>query len=363
MKKERITGIDWIRAFACLSVVWIHAVTQVLANYDLPIPSVEIAKLSQMAFIFATPMFVMISEYLLSYSYQSKAPQGFWKKRILYILVPYFTMATAYAVFNTLLNTMTIESFLNAMRSFIFFAGWHGYFIIIIFQFYVLHFIFNKYILKYNPYFVTAISLAINIAFLHYFRMTESPGGAIFDAIWQSYARVMFPAWIVFFVIAYYAGRYSGEWMAFIRRAGSGILLMAVMAMLFIFYNVVEGHYIVVSSRRVDVLFYTVLVFLTGLYLTTYIKGVPKFIKLISKYSFSIYLLHMMVLILFSRYLPIELPALVFGITAFIIGTFGSIVLAWMIKKIPGSSLLIGQVDRPAKKPDSTPVLQTRKAN
>ncbi|MBM7578091.1 acyltransferase family protein [Jeotgalibacillus terrae] len=346
MKKARVIGIDYIRAMACLSVVLIHTASQVLMNFDLPASTVEIAKLTQMTFIFATPIFVMISEFLLSYSYHNSPPKGFWKKRISFIFIPYITMSIAYGLFYMILNAGDFSYFLRVVENYIIAARWHGYFILIIFQFYLLHFLFNRYIHRFNPYLVTALSLALNIAYLHFFRVASAAGGLLDGIVWVTNTRIFFPGWLIFFVIAYFAGRYITEWMIFLKKAGSAIVILALMSWLFVLYNVIEGHYIVIVSSRVDVLFYTIFVFLGGLYVTSYLKGIPGPIKLISKYSFSIYLLHMMFLVLFTNFVPFDLKASIFAPAAFVFSIAGSITTAYLIKRIPGSAYLIGQVDR-----------------
>ncbi|WP_166786689.1 acyltransferase family protein [Jeotgalibacillus salarius] len=342
MVKERIAGIDWLRAFACLSVVWVHSISRALVTYDLPESSIEMARLLQITFIFATPMFVMMSEYILSYSYPNRTPNEFWKKRILYILIPYFTIPFVYAGYFGLLGTFTWEAISDRAFNYILFASWHGYFILIIFQFYVLHFIFNRFNKYLNPYLLISLSILITMGYNMFFKTFSSPGGN-WDLLWNHYGIILFPGWLAFFTIAYFAGRHAIEIKPFLKKAGPGFIVLTCIALLYCIYNVMDGV-TGISSRRNDVLIYTILLFMSVLSISVYIKKVPYLIKVISKYSFAIYLLHMMLLQVYARYLPYELSVSAFTITAFVFGVISSIAISWLLKWIPGSQFLIGQL-------------------
>jgi len=348
--RERIIGMDWIRAFACLSVVWIHSISRTVKIYELPASSIKIAQLVQLTFIFATPMFVMISIYILSYSYKEVAPKGFWKKRILYILMPYFTISILYALYMNIINEFSLEYFLAITTQYILQIGWSGYFILIIFQFYILHFLLNRFHHKVNPYFITALAIVINILYNYYVNYLPPPHESL-KILWYQYGRVLFPGWVAFFIVAYYAGRYVKQWNKFLIKAGPGIIVLALFALLYSFYNLLEGNLMVISSRRNDILLYTILLFLSLLYMTSSLKTVPWLVKLISKYSFPIFLLHIMFIDIFARFQPFELSALAFGVLVFFFVIISCILFSWIIKWIPGSALLIGLIDRgkPAK--------------
>ena len=343
--KERVIGIDWIRAIACLSVVWVHSITRVTSMYEMSTTSLQIAKLVQLTFIFATPMFVMISIYILSYSYKDSAPKGFWKKRILYILIPYFTISVLYSLYYNLITGFSFEYFAGMLRQYILLSGWSGYFILIIFQFYILHFLFNRYQHKVNPYFISAIAIVINILYNYYVSFLPPPNEAL-ELLWHQYGRLLFPGWIAFFVVAYYAGRYTKQWKNFLSKAGPGLIVMTLFLLLYSYYNEYVGNLMVVSSRRNDILLYTIFLFLSFLYITASFKTVPVLVKLISKYSFAIYLLHFMFIDIFARFQPFELSAIAFAVLAFFFAVISCIVFAWIVKWIPKSSLLIGLIPR-----------------
>lgn len=342
MARERIAGIDWLRAFACLSVVWIHSISRALVNYDLPEASVQIAQILQIAFIFATPMFVMMSEYILGYSYPDRIPNGFWKKRVMYILIPFFTIPFVYATYYGLIGTFTWEAISSRAFDYILYARWHGYFILIIFQFYVLHFLFNRIHKYLNPYLMISLSIMITMGYNLYFKNYSSPGGN-WDLIWNHYGIIFFPGWLAFFTVAYFAGRHAGSIKPFLKKAGPGFILLTLIALLYCIYNVIEGG-ISISSRRNDVLIYTILLFMSVLSVSIYINKIPFLIKVISKYSFAIYLLHMLLLHFYARYLPYDVSFTVFTLCAFAFGLTSSIVISWILKWIPGSQFLIGQI-------------------
>ena len=75
---------------ACLSVVFIHAITRTKVAYELPDSTVTFYETIQMMIMYATPMFVLISEVILSHVYKESLPKRlFQEKTILYFSAIY----------------------------------------------------------------------------------------------------------------------------------------------------------------------------------------------------------------------------------------------------------------------------------
>ncbi|MCD8511872.1 MAG: acyltransferase family protein [Bacillus sp. (in: Bacteria)] len=163
-----IKEIFIIRAIACLSIVLLHAI-----GIGLTSISNEVGTLSYITFdsinmflFFGTPTFIFISELLIAYSYRNrKLPSHFLKKRFKLLFLPFLFMALFYSIPHaTSINDWGLKIFLN-----VFIGDFHGYFVLIIFQFYVLHLLLHKFLQKWRPKVVLTISLAINIAYLSVF--------------------------------------------------------------------------------------------------------------------------------------------------------------------------------------------------
>lgn len=70
--------IFWMRAIACLSVVMIHAISTTFYKFDMP-NSGYILRVSQVVLMYATPMFVFISEFLIAKNYHIYLKENFLK--------------------------------------------------------------------------------------------------------------------------------------------------------------------------------------------------------------------------------------------------------------------------------------------
>src|SRR5690625_7952470 len=125
------------------------------SHYDSLVDSIYVL------FTFGTPTFIFISMLLISYSYPNGLPKGFLWRRFQLILLPFIFMAIFYSadmnIFNQLLAGNMTEVFSSATWSTILsnvignlMGGYHGYFILIIFQFYILAYFLYKFLSKSN---------------------------------------------------------------------------------------------------------------------------------------------------------------------------------------------------------------------
>lgn len=168
--RKKIHEITFMRSFACLSILLMHITTMTMNVSGKTI----VLETLQMSLMYGTPMFIFISEFLLSNAYPDKIPKGFWAKRLKFILVPYVFMGVFYAGIDTILRNGGTNFFLLESIKHIFFGYFHGYFILIIFQFYVLHVIYIKYISrKYSDKTILTVSITVNIFYLSVFNFID----------------------------------------------------------------------------------------------------------------------------------------------------------------------------------------------
>src|SRR5690625_2314242 len=122
--KRLYPEVVWFRGVSALAVVVIHSLSRIqrlhgeldLSAYLLPL-------------MFATPVFVFISEYLFSRSYPDGLPQGFYRRRLRYLFLPYVTMGVAYAVYDhwgEAIHHVAIKALGN-----IFLGQFVGYFVLV----------------------------------------------------------------------------------------------------------------------------------------------------------------------------------------------------------------------------------------
>lgn len=85
MERKMNSEMFVLRSVACLSIALLHALYRVYDDGNTPwVESVGLL------LTFGTPVFVFISQFVLSFAYPNEIPARFWEKRIKYILLPYF---------------------------------------------------------------------------------------------------------------------------------------------------------------------------------------------------------------------------------------------------------------------------------
>lgn len=363
MKRTMINEIFLIRAVACLCVVLIHSMTMTQHNYELFRLTDELMYMFKLTIMFATPVFVMISEFLLSYSYPDKLPKAFWKKRILYILVPYIVMAVIYSAYPLLVGTgFTWGRFMELFFEKGFLGLWHGYFVLIIFQFYALHFLLKKYFDRFNPFLMIGISLVINMFYLAIYNFSWFHDLSFVSAL-RPYYKLPFLGWIFYFTVAYYAGKNIDVFLSFIQKYKYYLLAGAAltgMVPLLMRYNHI---YSVVSSKRFDVVLYTFFIFCLLYLIARQLKKTPTIVMWISSSSYGIYLLHPLFqfnTIDFLQSMPFYTNFGVHILLLFIMGVGGPVLVTYLLNKVPYGALIVGKFNAPKS---SAPLKEKMKAS
>ncbi|ADU30321.1 acyltransferase family protein [Evansella cellulosilytica] len=339
MGRPIINEAYWLRAISCLAVAVTHCVNTTLGNYEESIPQLEEYFLIVIRFIafFGTPTFIFISELLLAHSYPNKLPQDFFIKRVKFLLIPFIFIGLVFAILvSNSLKDILYEWLIN-----LFLGGYHGYFILIIFQFYILHAALHKYMVKWPAKKVLLIAFFINAIYLSIFNFTEPIAGKVGEYFWLRGYWVPFLGWLFYFVLGFYCGRHFKLLKAHIEQQKYMMYILP-----FLFISVIciltRSHILdVVSSKRVDMLFYTVSVIFFIILVTMNRVKVPKFIYIISKYSFNIYLLHK-ILLYFLKPIGYLNPVIYF-IFSFIYSVLGAVIIAKALGYFSFSKFLIGK--------------------
>ncbi len=289
-----------------------------------------------MAF-FGTSAFVFISELLISRAYPRKIPPGFLRKRVKYILFPYVFMGAVFAV----IESSSKGEFFQKTLFNLLLGGYTGYFILIIFQFYILHILFSRFLKTLPAKPVIFISFIVNLIYLAAFNFTEPFSGALGEYLWARGYWMPFIGWIFYFTLGYYSGLYFDLLKEKIKQYRALIFTLSPLALLLLILFVRADIVTVVSSKRIDMPIYTAGVIMVIIYVTAKYRKTPELILLISKYSFNIYLLHK----IFLFYLPpIEgmSPVIYFAIS-FLSSIIFSVLLAKLLSFFKFSHYLIGK--------------------
>ena len=146
--KPRIDELYFVRAIAIIAVVLIHATAKPISELVRTTPSFFTYQMFNTIASFAVPVFIFLSGFVLIYNYKDKPLSfgtiiQFYKKRLIYIVVPYLFFSVFYFAFiqwwyyDVSDFWLLLEQFLHAF----FIKGgtmYHLYFMYIIVQFYIL---------------------------------------------------------------------------------------------------------------------------------------------------------------------------------------------------------------------------------
>ncbi|MBU9712809.1 acyltransferase family protein [Evansella tamaricis] len=293
MKKTMVNEVFILRSIACLAVVAVHAIAIGLSAIPAGYTSYTVERVLDslnMLLYFGTPMFIFISEFLIAYSYNNKnLPSNFLKKRLKFLFLPFIIMGIFYSLPYILTS---VEFWSTKVLMNIFIGDYHGYFILIIFQFYLLHVLFHQKLKEWNPKIVLSVSLLINVAYLAVFNFT-SPGDILFGAyIWERFYWVPFLGWLFYFTLGFYCGHYYHNFVALIKKYRKAVLFSPLVSSLILLFLYHLEWITVHSSKRMDMILHMTVICFFLFYIATQLKKVPDFLVGISRYSFGIYLLH-----------------------------------------------------------------------
>lgn len=343
---KMINELFALRSIACLSIVFLHAVGIALESsgtLGLGTGTAYFFDSVNIFLYFGTPLFIFMSELLIAYSYRNKKiPGHFLSKRFKYIFLPFLFMALFYSLpYMSSFSEWSTKLFLNAII-----GDFHGYFVLIIFQFYLLHMLLHRFLKNWNPKAVLFIAFIINAGYLAVFNFISPPLIMHGEYLWTRFYWVPFLGWIFYFVLGYYAGYYYESFLNFLQKYKQIILAAPVFTTALLLFLYHSDLLAVHSSKRVDIILHTTAVALFLFYVTGRMKKVPDFLVRISQYSFGIYLLHMFFIsaidFLYQQY-PLQLgPAYIFIL--FIFSTGLSVVSIYYINQWKYGKYFIGKI-------------------
>ncbi|SPT99941.1 acyltransferase [Lysinibacillus capsici] len=351
MKRE-VKEIYLLRYVACLGIVLMHSVTLALNMYDIEEgPLFVILTSIQLIFMFGTPLFIFISEFVIAYSYSDRLPKKFYVKRYKYMLTPFLFIGLLDAVLKSI-ESPSIEFAKKLLLNYLE-GDFHGYFIVIIFQFYIIHPFFVKFIAsRYPAYKVIMTAFIINFGYLAFFNFLDPfkyfPDLAYTSLQWDFFNKMPFPAWIAYFAVAYYCGKNYDKFLSWLQRFRFLLLAVLLITVSLLLTTQLSGIITEVHSKRIDVILYTFSVAFLLFFIASNRRKMPEFIIFISRYSFGIYLLHPLVNSLLKIFLTNFIETLsVFSVIAisFIVSLSCSICITYIMSKWKLGAFLIGQLN------------------
>jgi peptidoglycan/LPS O-acetylase OafA/YrhL len=296
--KKRIYELDWLRAFAALSVIAIHITsTYVTKN--------EVAYVWNQAMRYAVPLFIILSGFLLFYSDRNRSSisyAAFYKKRFSKIAVPYLVWTIFYALYkhrHELVSGEYSVFIVGLVKYILFGTGFvHLYFLIIMVQLYLIYPLLYLWLKKHAKSFLTVtflLTLASELVlYMHALGVYKLP------RLQVPYV-IMLPLWIFYFAAGMYAAKHKEDWEPYMRGKQLTLGVLYVLSFALLLYDSKQtGTFD--SSMKPTVLLYC---FISCFYFYSLavkakeIRGrIGKFVDWFSAQSFLIFLLHPFVLTL-----------------------------------------------------------------
>ncbi|MBA4600808.1 acyltransferase [Thermoactinomyces mirandus] len=342
--KKRIEEADYIKGIAILGVIFIHVTAFCLRPFESLTDGGLFFILNQLG-RFSVPVFFMLSGLFLFYRYyenESFPLKRFYKKRTMYILIPYLTWSVIYLLYGNLTHPRMAPTGLQSIEAI--FKGnsyYHLYFLIVMVQFYLLLPGLIRAFRKFGGMTVVSVTLLISVAAesMTWWEVTRK-----FSWL-QTYAKDAmryFPAWLFYFCLGGWIGQQGNRIHRFMTKIPfpAAFVFFLTSAVVMLFESLARKH---TGFFNYSVIFYSVTSLLLWYQVTSKWK-VPWLLTL-GRYSFGLYLIHPMLLNLFSKIsskLFLAASWIEFWFMLFVV-TLSSLALAKLIRKLPYSHLILGK--------------------
>lgn len=324
----RIPYFDFLRGVAIIMVVFIHCLTLCYTPLNIPLPAIIARNLMNIA----VPIFFAISGYFLaSKQMDNGGYASFLKKQIPRVYIPVLFCSLYF-----LSNDISDGRIVIPIIQFVICGYSIYYFIAVIIQCYLLLWILKKYVSK-----MTVIMLAIVgclwwavVNYLFGLYMGKSLPLAL-------YAGTFFP-WGAFFML----GLYYGSMDKSRKTEKQGVVVG--LSLVFLFLSVVESGFFIDSTSSLNGLgqkssafcmdFLVCILVLrkrTRDWFSQFEKAcLFRFLCVLGRYSFGIYLIHLFILSIVKRFHFSYLHPSVKWIIVSSISILASFLLLWLCKKI-----------------------------
>ncbi|MCC7565369.1 MAG: acyltransferase [Methanomicrobiaceae archaeon] len=373
-----IPEFDYMRGLAIIAVVAIHV------SMALPLIDVVTALgtlnmlLSFVLLQFAVPMFIFITGFVLSLRYSGRfSTAAFYRRRLATILPPYLLFTFVYMVLPPGLTAYIWPAKAASVQTFIIdlltgTAHYHLWFFVLIIQLYLIYpLIAAMYgvCAEYEQeYPLLGAVLALQILW-----STGIIAGGV-DLLWHSVTGSMFPEYVYFpeYIFYFIAGihvhhnfdrfreavhRVSGIKILFASAVTAGALSLLLIAGTIRYgtFNGISGMYSLFETVAEPFYYVTIiaLAFIVAEWLTASKNAASQLLKTTGDYSFGIYLIHPLFLLLgtevLARVFFIDWYDWIFYPANFLF-TFGvSYVMVLLLSHLPWSGLILGTRAQRAK--------------
>lgn len=287
---SRLQEFDILRVMAAFAVIAIHITAGYAALTALGYTLNQLVR-------FAVPMFIIISGFLLYYIdivNGFKSVSSFYRKRFGHVLWPYFIWTVIYFAVGLIISggyTGILNLLLQLLKHLLWgTACYHLYFLVIVFQLYILYPLLRICISK-QPHITVTVAFLMTLAtqtVLYLNMMNKLP----LPDNWQSLYLVAFPVWIFYFALGMYAALYLQKVKAILAK-NIGLLCIGWLVSIVVLFIDSKLTSTYATSMRPSVMLYTVCTYFFGYGLALhYNKNIGGWLNWLSNQSFLIFLMH-----------------------------------------------------------------------
>ncbi len=344
--RKRNLALDAGRALAIAAVLMIHVCAPLVTGYKPGNPQFIFGNLFDGLARIAVPLFVMISGALMLNEDTSFSLKKLFFQKIPQLLLPLFVWSAVYALHYKILTPLsagkTID--LSDVHSAFFMGHYHLWYLYMQVGLYLILPFLRTFVKKENKHLVL---LYIGITLLTRFTVPVLNSVALYWRPAQDILTFMDKFYLDFFsqFVAYYlTGWYvvhvgiPRKWQRILLYALSFLSVLATI----LYVNFTKDYRNAYSDWNLLVFLYSLGVFLAVSRHCTDIKGIVRAVVLfISKHSFGVYVVHVLIIRWVKSWLPNTLFPPVYILVCYAI-VFGiSLMIAFVLSKIPGIRKLV----------------------
>ncbi len=215
--KKRLEELDILRAIGCIAVIIIHVTASTLIRYRPHSPHLMLAYIVNTFTKFAVPLFIFISGVVLMYSYQDKPFdfRRFMKARLKSIGIPYLAWNIFYYTILILRGTQQLRPLFFLKQLLLGSVMYHFYFVVIIFQFYLLSHLWLYCFKRFNPTVLLLLAGIISLVSIKY--------------VYFKFSDRVFLNYLIFFILGCYVVTIKNKAVEHIYRHRGAFYLLALL--------------------------------------------------------------------------------------------------------------------------------------
>lgn len=357
MKKERLLELDVMRGIAFLFIVLQHTIGGFSYRDDISFNDFVISKFIYTAAQIGVVLFMFLTAVSLVYTYSDKFDiKGFYVKKLKFLVLPF--------VLWSLIIMINDGESINLQSGLVIFSGaaqYHLWYMGMIIRVY-LYFPFILWIIKKlkdkNIYIKGCLFVLLTYLYwfvLSHYGIADFISSHLFkdpNDLQKKLVNISPLFYYLYFVIGIYAVCSYKKFKAIILKYKYVVLILYTLCFGFYYYIALSERWIglpeVKGSIAMSILFRTssiLFFYLFSCIIAEKFSLLLRILKIISKYSFPAYLIHVMILNKLTGYISTT-PEIICYIKYFVFGVFISISVSAVLNCIPYSEYLMGVKSR-----------------